>query len=137
MSKLALECSKYLVLINENADEKHKNISDVWSMIMPKPLPLFMTSLFTLGGVCSAVLVAGLVFDYTLYTRVSLGDRYLCGFPRWLDFVLPCIVIFAVHQALLKITERRLKAKMRSLIGSESTTEQGVTTTMKEDGPSL
>jgi len=122
ISKLNLEYSRYSdnilkmgsPVVGENALKglwARRIVGDQWYKKVERR---GFNAIFTVGGVSSAILIVGIVFDVTLMTRCTIKDRFICGFPHWLIFVVICLLAFGGHQGLYDLAEKKPSNKPKN-----------------------
>jgi hypothetical protein len=116
ISKLQLEFDRYILNIRKIGEDFQKNfyqIAGLWEiMTRIKILKWFLNAICTIGGISSAILVAGMVLDLTLFTRHAIEKRFICSFPCLLIMFFEWIPPFIGYQVLFQHVTKRLKKKI-------------------------
>lgn len=116
--KLQLEYSRHLESIRKmtsNFPQYKVQLCGVWQMIQPDS-PGLVTALLTIGGVFSAILLAGVVFDTVLFFSHRGYNLYLYGLRFWLQITCIYVVLFFVYQTIFRSLEDKIRNKLKEKI---------------------
>jgi disulfide bond formation protein DsbB len=106
--------------IAKNASTKEYQLESYWDRIQKHKVTVFVGKrCLTLGGITSAILITGIVFDLTSMTQSEPGDLFTCCVPVWMIFSLFCLLLFSLYQLIFWIFDVKLPGKAKEKVEKE------------------